>query len=197
MFKDIRVCFVGDSFVNGTGDETALGWTGRVIAAAHAAGNPVTGYNLGIRRDTSRDVQRRWQSECSCRLPDGCDGRIVFSFGVNDTVLENGAPRVPPEESRAHAREILLGATRYKVLMLGPPPVDDTVQNERIMRLSHLLAREAWAIGVPYIDLFSPLVRDTGYIGEISANDGSHPGSNGYAQIAELVLGSPAWWFQG
>lgn len=54
MAQDIRICFIGDSFVNGTGDETALGWTGRLCAAAHARGFPVTYYNLGIRRKRSR-----------------------------------------------------------------------------------------------------------------------------------------------
>lgn len=197
MTRDIRICFVGDSFVNGTNDETALGWAGRLVAAAHAAGKPVTGYNLGIRRDTSLDVRRRWQGECAPRLPDGCDGRIVFSFGVNDTFLENGAPRIPLAASRANAREILRDATRYKVLMLGPPPVDDAAQNARILQVSETLEQEARALAIPFIDLFSPLARDAAYIGEISANDGSHPGSVGYARMAGIVLDSPAWWFRG
>ena len=34
MIHDLRICFVGDSFVAGTGDETALGWVGRVTATA-------------------------------------------------------------------------------------------------------------------------------------------------------------------
>ena len=46
--EDIRICFVGDSFVNGIGDETALGWVGRVCALAHTHGFPLTSYNLGI-----------------------------------------------------------------------------------------------------------------------------------------------------
>ena len=58
MAKDLRICFVGDSFVNGTGDETKLGWTGRVCAALEV-NNPdleITFYNLGIRRDTTEDI---------------------------------------------------------------------------------------------------------------------------------------------
>lgn len=30
--EDLRICFIGDSFVAGVGDETALGWTGRLLA---------------------------------------------------------------------------------------------------------------------------------------------------------------------
>ena len=186
MNKDIRICFVGDSFVNGTGDETALGWAGRLCAAAHAR---------GIRRNTSTDILRRWEAECSLRLPEACDGRVVLSCGVNDTVIENGTVRVSPEGSRANVHEILHVAKKYKILMLGPPPVGEDEQNERIMFLSQAFAQEAKALSVPYIDLFSPLASDAAYKREVSSNDGSHPRSNGYTKIAQIVLSSPSWWF--
>lgn len=195
MSKDIRICFVGDSFVNGTGDETALGWAGRLCATAQARGIPVTYYNLGIRRNTSSDILLRWEAECSVRLPSACDARVVLSCGVNDTAIENGTVRVRPEESRANVREILRGAKKYKVLMLGPPPVGEDEQNERIMALSQSFAEEARAHGVPYIDLFSPLVSDAGYQREVSSSDGSHPRSSGYAKMARIVSSSPSWWF--
>ena len=195
MTKDIRICFVGDSFVNGTGDEMALGWAGRLCAAANARGNPVTYYNLGIRRNTSKDILLRWEMECSLRLPESCDGRIVLSCGVNDTVIENGAVRVQPEESCANVREILGGAKKYRILMLGPPPVGEDEHNERIMALSQTYAQEAHALGVPYIDLFSPLVSDAAYQREVSNNDGSHPSSGGYTKMADIVSSSGSWWF--
>jgi len=195
MTEDIRICFVGDSFVNGTGDETALGWAGRLCAAAHARGIPVTYYNLGIRRNSSKDILRRWETECSIRLPETCDGRVVVSCGVNDTVIENGLVRVPPAESRANVRQILGGASKYKLLMLGPPPVGEDEQNERIMALSRSFAQEAGILGVPYIDLYSPLAADAAYKREVSSNDGSHPGSSGYAKMANIISSSPNWWF--
>ncbi|HMQ55575.1 MAG TPA: hypothetical protein PKE64_15620 [Anaerolineae bacterium] len=42
---------------------------------------------------------QRWEAECASRLPALCDGRVGLSCGVNDTVIENGAVRVRPEES--------------------------------------------------------------------------------------------------
>lgn len=195
MSQDIRICFVGDSFVNGTGDETALGWAGRLCAAAYAHGVPVTYYNLGIRRDTSKDVLRRWETECALRLPDSCDGHVVLSCGVNDTVIENGASRVSPEDSRANLQAILRAATKYKTLVVGPPPVSEDEQNERIGALSRALAEEASALDAPYIDLFSSLVGDAAYRREILANDGAHPRSSGYKKIANIILSSTRWWF--
>ena len=195
MIQDVRICFVGDSFVNGTGDETALGWAGRLCVAANQRGTPVTYYNLGVRRNTSQDILLRWEHECALRLPSTCDGRVVLSCGVNDTVIEAGAVRVRPEQSCANLREILRGAQKYPVLMVGPPPVVDDDQNARIQALSLAFAQEAQGLGVPYVDLFSPLAADAAYKKEVSTNDGSHPRSVGYAQMAQIVGSSSSWWF--
>lgn len=195
MSEDIRICFVGDSFVNGTGDETTLGWAGRVCAAALARGIGVTHYNLGIRRDTSQDILRRWARECALRLPTSCDARVVISCGVNDTVVENGRTRVDPTESCANIRAILREARKYKVIMVGPPPIDDDQQNARIRELSAVFGRESERLGVPFIELFSHLASDAEYRKELSDSDGAHPGSKGYRKIASIVGGSRKWWF--
>lgn len=166
-----------------------------MCALARAGGFSVTCYNLGIRRDTSKDILRRWKTECSLRLPDACDDRVVLSCGVNDTTIETGSVRVPPEESRANVREILRGAGKYRVLMVGPPPVADDEQNKRIMFLSRSFVQEAGALCVPYVDLFSPLAADAAYQDEVRNNDGSHPRSGGYAKMARIVSSSSSWWF--
>ena len=195
MTQDIRICFIGDSLVNGTGDEAALGWAGRLCAMANASDIPVTYYNLGIRRDTSKDVLLRWESECILRLPDFCDGRIVLSCGVNDTAIENGKTRVNFAESCANVRAILHGAKQCAVLMVGPPPVLDDEQNERIESLSVAFARETQVLGVPYIDLFAALCADDAYKREVAENDGAHPRSEGYSKMARVIGSSPNWWF--
>ncbi len=38
----IRICFVGDSITAGTGDNTCLGWPGRISAAEIARGHDVS-----------------------------------------------------------------------------------------------------------------------------------------------------------
>ena len=196
MTQDIRICFIGDSLVNGIGDEAALGWAGRLCAMANESDIPVTYYNLGIRRNTSKDILLRWESECTLRLPGFCDGRIVLSCGVNDTAIENGKMRVDFAESCANVRAILRGAKQYTVLMVGPPPVLDDEQNERIESLSLAFARETKALGVPYIDLFSALCLDDIYKREVERNDGAHPRSEGYFKMARIIGSSPNWWFR-
>jgi lysophospholipase L1-like esterase len=188
------MCFVGDSFVNGTGDPACLGWAGRVCVAAQQQGHEVTYYNLGIRRQTSRDIAERWQAEVAARLPAACDGRIVFSFGVNDITLEEGKERVALDESIEHTRRILLAArSLFPTLMVGPPPVLEEERNQRIARLSEQLAQVAAALEIPYLEVFAPLQHVRAWKEEIASNDGSHPRAAGYAALAHLIEAWSAW----
>ncbi|WP_330184237.1 hypothetical protein OHB26_11885 [Nocardia sp. NBC_01503] len=101
---DLRVCFLGESFVAGIGDRECLGWAGRLAVRA-AAGQPLSYYNLGVRRENSTELRGRWEAECTPRLPAGADCRVVISTGVNDTQLENGRPAsIPPTRSRTSPR---------------------------------------------------------------------------------------------
>ncbi|HWI26079.1 MAG TPA: GDSL-type esterase/lipase family protein [Stellaceae bacterium] len=191
----MRLCFIGDSFVNGTGDPTGLGWVGRVTAAARRRGHDLTVYNLGIRRDTSADIAARWQAETVPRLPPEFDGRLVFSFGANDCVLENGAPRITPERSLENAGAILgTAGMRHPTLMLGPVPLPLLAGADAgIAALSRDLAALAAGLAIPYFDLFTPLMAIGLWQREVTLGDGAHPGAAGYALIAELVEGWAAW----
>jgi acyl-CoA thioesterase I len=90
-----RLCFIGDSLTNGTGDDEALGWPGRIVAKARAQGHDVTLYNLGIRRDTSADIASRWRAEVERRLPPmyRAEGRLAFCFGTNDCADDGNVDR--------------------------------------------------------------------------------------------------------
>lgn len=131
MIRDLRICFVGDSFVAGVGDPLCMGWAGRLAARTFADGQPLTGYNLGVRRQTSSDILARLEYECVQRLQGGNDLRVVLSFGVNDTTHEESRPRVTPEESSDNLAQMLArSADRgWPVLVVAPPPVDDEEQN--------------------------------------------------------------------
>ena len=192
--QSLRICFVGDSLVNGTGDPACLGWTGRVCAAACDAGHDITYYNLGIRRATSADLHGYWRDEVTRRLPGEFDGRVVFSFGVNDTTELDGALRVPPETTLEHARAMLTDArSTWPILLIGPTPVLDTAHNERIVQLSQRLAAIAAELGVAYLPVFDVLYRSGVWLDEVSRNDGAHPRAQGYVELAQCVQSWPAW----
>jgi lysophospholipase L1-like esterase len=195
--QDLRICFVGDSYVNGTSDPEYLGWTGRVSVAARRKGYNLTSYNLGVRRETSSDIFKRWQQEVQPRFPSGCTPFVAFSLGANDTTLENGQMRVTEVRSVENVREILRTAKQsYAVVMVGPPPMADVEQNLRTRRLSSLFAEVAESEGVPFLSVFDQLAADDVWMSEVTVGDGAHPGAAGYATLAALVEAWPRWWFR-
>lgn len=199
MFKqdDHRICFIGDSFVNGTCDPECLGWTGRLSVRARRDGYNLTHYNLGVRRETSLDIAVRWEQECEVRLPPFAQAYVVFSFGVNDTTEEGGKTRVAQSRTLETAQEILeIAQKRYPVLMVGPLPVGDMVQNARSQQLSQALETVALDVGVPYLPVYERMVNDSAWMREVNENDDSHPGAGGYGNLAELIYNWEHWWFK-
>lgn len=201
---DIRICFIGDSFVNGTGDPTFLGWTGRVCTEMSQRGHDLTGYNLGVRRETSLQIEQRWLSEVSCRLPsdnasDDYTGRLVFSFGANDMTIEQGCNRVDLATSVATAQRLLQAASRqYPVLMIGPPAIaSDVAHTERIAHLSNQYGDLCSTLGIPYLETCQFTAQSELWMAEVKAGDGAHPGAGGYGELADLISHWSTWqdWF--
>ena len=185
----MRICFVGDSMVNGTGDPEYLGWIGRVLRDERTRRSELTGYNLGIRRDTSGQILARWREEVTRRLPAEIEGRVVFSFGVNDAVQE-----VDPKQSLAHAEAILDDArARWPVFMVGLVPIVPDDARERSRKLDAAFAELCARLGLPYLSVFDGLMQTPVWLDEARAGDGAHPAAGGYARLAELVLASTAW----
>jgi len=197
----MKICFFGDSFTNGTGDDECLGWVGRVCAARYKAAVDLTSYNLGIRGNTSADILGRWQQEARARMPDAKEGRLVFSFGANDCAKgDDGRARLSQTDRLKNARAILVAAPKlYPTLFVGPVPVaNDAVANKRIADLSRQIGVFARAHRVPYLDIFSGLEDNETWNSECLKGDGVHPGAAGYQMIAGMVESWDAWqaWFK-
>ncbi|WP_096608222.1 GDSL-type esterase/lipase family protein [Calothrix sp. NIES-2100] len=195
----MRICFLGESFVNGTGDPECLGWTGRICVNAQKKGHEITYYNLGVRRETSTELKNRWHREVTYRLPKEYDGRVVFSFGVNDTTIENGKTRVAVEDSIQNIWSILSAAQQlYPVLMVSPPPCTDEAQNQRIANLAQEFALVCQELNIPYLNVFPILEKSAIWLEEARNYDGAHPRAAGYAEFAQIVDSWDAWlnWFR-
>lgn len=210
-----RICFIGDAFTAGAGDETVLGWVGRVVLAEWERNHDVTIYNLGVRGDSTRTILRRWRRECEARLPHDANGRLVFMFGGNDAKEVVGAGvEVPVEESVANARTIIAEATAwcptlwislipmsetrpYPRLLPGAP--DYRFDNRRQAEYTRCYADVARELAVPFLDIHTPLLNDPDWQLLTQAGDGSNPSAAGYAKIAALISAWPAWraWFDG
>ncbi|WP_067884644.1 GDSL-type esterase/lipase family protein [Nocardia vaccinii] len=193
MIRDVRICFVGDSLVAGMGDGRCLGWAGRLAMRAAGAGQPLTYYNLGVRGQTSADIAARWEAECEQRLTAETDARVVFSFGVNDTVLENGRVRVSASDSAANLTAILRRAAErgWTTLVVAPPPNADDEHNRRIGELDSRYSEICAAQDVPYVRVHQPLLHNHTWMRAIHDADGYHPGAEGYEEFAALMV--PYW----
>lgn len=186
----MKICFFGESFVNGTGDEACLGWPGRICASAIKNGTDITYYNLGIRGDTSTGILGRWHQEASARINPGDEGRLIFSFGRNDCAAgEDGRARLSQNDRLKNARSVLVEAPKaWKTLFVGPVPItDDEVANKRLADLSRQVGALARAHRVPYLDIFTPLNSSEDWKRECDSGDGIHPHGSGYQMIADLV----------
>ncbi|PCI60561.1 MAG: GDSL family lipase [Kordiimonadales bacterium] len=192
----MKICFFGDSFTNGTGDDACLGWAGRVSASARARGQDLTYYNLGIRGDTSAEVVGRWHQEAEARINADDKGLLVFSFGTNDCALgEDGRARLPQNDRLKNARAIIVAAPRaWPTLIVGPLPIlGDLKANKRIADLSRQMGALSAAHRVPYLDLFKAMKDSDVWAAECEAGDGVHPGAKGYELITEMVENWDAW----
>ena len=192
---DFRICFIGDSFTQGTGDEACLGWPGRVCASARARGHAVTVYNLGIRRETTDDIRARWRAEVAPRLVAGVDGRIVFSFGANDADPRRWAVARPagPVRGERPGDDLRGRCCRTRCSSSGrrPPPRPD--KTARHAELAARYAEVCRGLDVPFLDILEPIQSVDAWWEEVAAGDGIHPGARGYAALAALVDAWPAW----
>ncbi|MEM8504350.1 MAG: GDSL-type esterase/lipase family protein [Cyanobacteria bacterium P01_D01_bin.1] len=196
--KDIRICFFGDSFVTGTGDPTYLGWVCRACAAMTSPYYQLTAYNLGIRGDTSEQIEVRWLAEAAKRFPDDTDNRVVFSFGTNDNRVEDGIRFVEGKDSVLCARRILTQAKEmFPALLIGPPPVADENMNYRAEEVSERYSDLCAELEVPYLDVYRSLRANALWMQEVAAVDGSHPAASGYLALSQLITQWSAWqsWF--
>jgi acyl-CoA thioesterase-1 len=192
----LRICFFGDSFVLGQGDDDTLGWVGRLIALERRAGFDLTGYNLGVRGETTADIAARWESEARPRLLAKHVGRLVFSFGANDCCPnEQGARKLEHQQSLQHAEAILRAAKGWlPTLMVGPGIIaDDPAATERVIALSKDLSALCARLEVPFFDLPALLLATPSWSEEARAADGAHPNRGGYARVAEAIAAWPAW----
>ncbi|QJB55131.1 GDSL-type esterase/lipase family protein [Pseudodesulfovibrio sp. zrk46] len=178
------ICYFGDSLTLGYGDEKGLGWPGRLSMALREKGQDVTSYNLGVRKDTSVQLQHRWKSEAMLRRMPDQPFKMVFSFGVAD--VANG---VPSEQTLASCVAILTQAKAMgDVMVVGPTPVNDQSKREEITTLSRMIAGLCKRVDIPFVPTIDSMHRSFVYGTALNDGDGVHPAGPGYAELADYIL---------
>lgn len=195
MGTELNVCFFGDSFVAGLGDETGLGWVGRTVAESRRSGLLMSSYNLGVCGDTAELVAARFSAEFTARNWAGIDNRAVLAFGVNDTMLHGKRQRASTAKTLAALAQIR-ATTDAPLFLIGPPAVHDDAQNQRILDLSSAFAEQSYQLGVRYLDSYALTVKDELWRAAVADTDGYHPSSIGYRRLARYLAPGLLQWFR-
>jgi lysophospholipase L1-like esterase len=197
MAPDLRVCFLGDSFTLGTGDDDGLGWAGRVLATERGRGIDLTAYNLGIRGQTGAEIAARAPHEVGERLAGKGDRQaVVIAFGTNDIRLDR------PVEETASALEWIIkwsAGRGFAVFAMGCPhaaePELDALRALRNVNMEETARR----LGAPFLDVRERVADWTLWHRGAANGDGIHPGSEGYAAVAAAFGAWLPWrrWLDG
>ena len=194
---DLRVCFLGDSFTLGTGDDDGLGWAGRVHAAERGRGIDLTSYNLGIRGQTGAEIAARGPREIAERIAGKGDRQaVVIAFGTNDIRLDR-----PVEESCASLEAVVTWALGqgYAVFVMGSPhaaePELDALRALRNVNMEETARR----LGAPFLDVRERIADWTAWHRGAMEGDGVHPSAEGYAAVAAVFATWGPWrrWLDG
>ncbi len=211
--RDLRICFVGDSYINGSGDEQCLGWIGRLCERRFTREFRLTFYDLGIRGATTDEIRGRWKRECQARFPDGADNRVVLQFGINDVAVIVGSGRRVEEADSVDNAEAIVSevAGLYPTLWVGLPPaniacspmrpskgMEIDFSQDTAVALNRRFMTLAAKLGVPYLDIQTALLADERYMHSLTLGDQMHCDGSGYAITAEHIDQWDAWssWFK-
>ncbi len=210
--RDLGIAFVGDSYVNGSGDPECLGWIGRLCQRRFAEPPRLWFYDLGIPGELTDSLRDRWAGEVKRRYPPAPGMNVVVMCGLNDTAeAEGSGVLIPHDETVANSEAIVIEAKRgYPVLWVGMPPVNVQMSpmhisdeitmvfdQDRAVAVNESMKASAERLDVPFLDILSPLLANPVYMKSQTEGDGMHPSDTGYELIAGLVDDWPAWqaWF--
>lgn len=184
--NETRVVFLGDSITDN--------WS-RDGFGGFFPGKPYI--NRGISGQTTPQMLIRFRPDVIALKPQV----VVILAGTNDISGNTGPMTLEAIENNLMSIAELATANKIKVVFASVLPVSDynkrsngeqiirTVQRppEKILELNKWLKEYAANNGYTYLDYFSALVDDKGFLKADIANDGLHPNAKGYAIMSPLA----------
>ncbi len=194
----VKIVCIGDSIVEGEGDELGLsGWAGRlqlkVLKGSKVGENRV--YNLGIGMETSIDLMHRFFSEVLYRDPDVI---IIQAAHGDSRLMRSGSDREEFEIGKRARLRVYDKLFRYlkgsgkRVLIVGLNPiyVEGSMKEGAVKRAAHVeshnrglgrLCREFELEFLDPRDIFVDVDLKDYYV------DGLHPNSKGYDLMFDAI----------
>lgn len=194
--RELQLMFFGDDLVCGRGDESGLGWVGRITQLVVKQEPHSLFYNLGIRGETSTQLCERFEQEASLRTRDDADTRILFNFGLNDSLTEDLNPQVALKDSLENMKQLMRACKgKYRMLVVGPPCVYNPNHNAKVKKLHQWLEDLCGKTHTPYISLFEATEQDPQYKRELLHHGRMLPSRKGYEKLFDLISNDRQWWF--
>ena len=196
----ITICVFGNSIVRSSEQPKHKRWVGKLrsfLLKFHKA-NIV--YNLGVNGETTKDLLKRFKTECKAKKPD----IIIINIGTNDFYhnYQKNNFKVPFRKFKNNLNHLIVEGKKFthKIIMIGLLPVNKS----KTMFLSHntnrycaneyckkyndgikLIAEEN---NVLFINLFKIWTKIN--YKKLLSTDGIHPNSDGHQKIFEEVKGA-------
>jgi lysophospholipase L1-like esterase len=172
-----RVVFYGDSITDG--------WK----LAQSFPGKPYV--NRGISGQTTPQMLVRFFPDVINLKP----AAFVLLAGTNDIARNTGPATMEQITQNIQAMAELAGAHGIRVVLCSVLPVSDYTTRKQtegrppndILRLNAWLKAYAAKTGAVYVDYFSALADEKGYLREGTSGDGLHPNAKGYEIMAPLA----------
>jgi lysophospholipase L1-like esterase len=177
-----RVVFMGDSITDAWGRgqyaQTAPFFTGKPYI------------NRGISGQTTAQMLLRFYPDVVAHKPKA----VVFLAGTNDIAGNLGPVTLESIENNLAAMADIARANNIKVVLGSVLPVCDyhrlqTANRppEKIKALNEWLKATAAKNGYVYLDYYTPMLDDKGFLKAELTGDGLHPNAAGYAVMAPLA----------
>jgi len=178
-----RVVFMGDSITDG--------WK----LAGYFPSKPFI--NRGISGQTTPQMLVRFRPDVIALKPQV----VVILAGTNDISGNTGPMTLEAIEDNLASMFDLARVNGIRVVIASVLPVSDYAKNregkpinqttrrppEKIISLNEWLKKHAAQNGLTYLDYFSAMVDEKGFLKEELSNDGLHPNDKGYVVMQPLV----------
>lgn len=201
----MHIIAFGDSITYGLNDEKG-GWVSRLrrelekadIAGSVHVKNSID--NCGVRGDTTEDLLKRFDVECSARVERKDNPIILFSIGVNDSSRNReGSSRVPIETYRINLGRLFEKAkvVTDKIIFVGLFPADESrttpinwnpdrsFTNNTISEYNSSIKVFCKENDLTFVDVFKQFSNKP-YLELLS--DGLHPNSKGHQKIYKSIM---------
>lgn len=194
MYTMFGIVAIGDSIVLGRGDNEGGGWVTRLKRFWEPKDFYNVVYNLGVPGQTSVDLLKRFDAECTSRiyyLRKSDKHVIIMGIGINDSRSHHTSE----EDFTKNIQKLIEQAKKHtkNVVLLGLTPVDEklaknyegtTFTNERIKKFNQIIKSVSAKNQVFFVEIFDTLI-ELDYVHLLS--DGLHPNAQGYDVLFQLI----------